>query len=54
MSFAWLLRHPAGIIPIIGSTDPKKIREAIAATAIELSREEWYQLLIAALPQPLP
>lgn len=54
VAFAWLLRHPSGIVPIVGSTNPKKIVEAVRATEFELTREEWYSLLTAALPAPLP
>jgi predicted oxidoreductase len=54
IALAWLLRHPAGVVPIIGSTDPARIREAATADQIELSREEWYRLLVAASPGPLP
>jgi predicted oxidoreductase len=48
IALAWLLRHPSGIIPIVGSTDPENIRRAARAAEIELSREEWYGLLEAA------
>jgi predicted oxidoreductase len=51
---AWLLKHPATIQPIVGSTHPERIRDARQATEIELSREEWYRLLEAALGQRLP
>jgi predicted oxidoreductase len=44
---AWLLRHPAGIQPIIGTTKPDRIREACAADDVLLTREEWYALLTA-------
>jgi len=44
---AWLLRHPAGIQPIIGTTRPERIREACAADDVRLTREEWYALLAA-------
>jgi predicted oxidoreductase len=54
IAIAWLLRHPANIVPIIGSTNPARIREAAAATGIELTREEWYRLLVAARSTPLP
>lgn len=54
LALAWLLRHPAGIVPIIGSTDPARIRAAVAATDIELTREEWYRLLTVARGVPLP
>lgn len=49
VALAWLLRHPAKIVPILGSTDPKRIQEMAKAIDLELSREEWYRLLEAAL-----
>ena len=47
-------KHPSHIVPIIGSTNPDRIREAVKATEVELSREEWYRLLKAARGEPLP
>ncbi len=44
---AWLLKHPAGIAPIIGSTTPKRIADAVTALYIDYSREDWYRLLEA-------
>ena len=54
IAFAWLLRHPSGIVPIVGSTDPVRIRDAVQATEFELTREEWYRLFLAARGEPLP
>jgi predicted oxidoreductase len=54
IAIAWLLKHPARLQPIIGSTTPERIRDAVHATSFELSRDEWYRLLEAALGQPLP
>ena len=54
IAFAWLLRHPSKIVPIVGTTNPGRIREAVKATDFELSREEWYRLFIAARGEPLP
>lgn len=54
IALAWLLRHPAGIVPIIGSTNPERIKAAATAAQIELTREEWYQLLTAAMGGALP
>ena len=48
VALAWLLRHPAGIIPIIGSTKPEHIAQNCAADDIVLSREEWYALFRAS------
>ncbi len=53
-ALAWLLRHPARIVPIVGSTDPGRIRDAVRADTIELSREDWYTILVAARMQGLP
>jgi predicted oxidoreductase len=41
---AWLLKHPACIQPIIGTTDPGRLRGCAEALTVELSREEWYGL----------
>jgi predicted oxidoreductase len=54
LALAWLLKHPSNIIPIVGSTNPERIREAVQATELELTREEWYRLLTAARGEPLP
>lgn len=54
IAYAWLLRHPSRILPIVGTTNPDRIREAVRATEIELTREEWYRLLVAARGEPLP
>ncbi len=53
VALAWLLRHPAKIVPIIGSTRVARIRAAAKSTEIHLPREEWYQLLAAARVEPL-
>jgi predicted oxidoreductase len=44
---AWLLRHPAGIQPVIGTTNAQRIAESAAAADVQLSREQWWRLLIA-------
>lgn len=51
---AWLLRHPAGIQPVIGSGTAERIRACGDATKIQLSRDEWYRLYVAARDQALP
>jgi predicted oxidoreductase len=54
IALAWLLKHPAGIIPILGSTNPGTIRDGAKAAEIDLTREEWYRLLEAARGERLP
>ena len=51
---AWLLFHPAGITPIVGSTSPQRIRAAAAALALDYQRDDWYRLLEARVGEPVP
>jgi predicted oxidoreductase len=44
---AWLLRHPAGIQPIIGTTNTGRIAASCQADEVTLTREEWYRLFEA-------
>lgn len=51
---AWLLRHPAGIQPVVGTTSSARLAACCKADAVELSREQWYQLLEAARGMRVP
>jgi predicted oxidoreductase len=54
VALAWLLKHPSGIIPIIGSIQPARIQELVKADELELTREDWYRLLVTARGEKLP
>ena len=54
VALAWLLKHPAKIIPIVGSAKPEHIRDAAQAYKLQLSRDEWYRLMEAARGERLP
>ncbi len=54
IAIAWLLRYPGQIQPIIGSMNPERIAAMCRASDLELTREEWYGLLVASLGRPLP
>lgn len=54
VALAWLMRLPARVVPVLGSARIERIRDAWAATRIELSREDWYSLWTAAADRPLP
>jgi len=54
VALAWLLRHPSKIMPVVGSNNPERIRDAASASELELTREEWYRLFTAARGEPLP
>ena len=48
IAIAWLLRHPARMQPIIGTTNPDRVRDACKASDVTLTRQEWYQIYLAA------
>ena len=54
IAIAWILRHPARISPITGTSHPARLKKCAAARNLSLSREDWYRLLQAARGVPLP
>lgn len=48
IAYAWLLRYPAKMQVITGTTNPDRLRSAARAADVTLSREEWYALYRAA------
>jgi hypothetical protein len=51
---SWLMRHPAMIQPVIGTTNIQRIKACSQATKINLSREHWYALYASAKADELP
>jgi predicted oxidoreductase len=51
---AWILRHPARIQPLPGTTSPERLLAAAEADHISLTREEWYGLFVAGRGEALP
>ncbi len=50
---AWILRHPAGMQVVMGTTNPERLLDAANGAAVTLTRDEWYSLYLAA-GNPLP
>lgn len=48
IALAWVMAHPSGAIPIIGTQQEDRIRDAATATQVSLSRADWYALTAAA------
>lgn len=53
-AYAWVLAHPAGITPIVGSQNPARIAESNDAYKVTFTRAEWYAILVASLGEDLP
>ena len=53
-AYGWLLAHPAGIVPLIGSQNAARIAEGTRALAMRWTRQDWYAVLVAARGERLP
>jgi predicted oxidoreductase len=53
-ALAWVMAHPARIIPIVGSQTPSRIRAAADACRVEWTRAQWYEVLQAGMGEALP
>lgn len=54
VALAFVMRHPAGAIPIMGTQSTARIAAANDALRVNLSRADWYALVVAARGEPLP
>ncbi len=51
---AWLMRHPAGILPVIGTARIERVKAAADAVHLMMSQEEWFELWEAATGSEVP
>lgn len=51
---AWLLQHPSAILPVLGTANIDRIKAAVAALDIQLTREEWFELWQASAGSEVP
>ncbi len=48
IAIAWILRHPARMQPIVGTTNASRLKDTCQASSVTLSRQEWYDIYLAA------
>ncbi|MCR3757562.1 aldo/keto reductase family oxidoreductase [Clostridium felsineum] len=48
IAIAWILRHPAKMQPIVGTTNIDRLKSICKASKVELTRQEWYEIYRAA------
>ena len=51
---AWLMKHPAGILPVVGTTNKLRLTNALKASEIPLDLEDWFLLLVASQGHKVP
>lgn len=54
VAVAWLLAHPANIIPVMGTNNLNRIKALSDALKVDIDRETWFELYTAALGQEVP
>ena len=54
VAYAWLLMHPSKIMPIVGSGRIERIKSAIRATEIKLTRDQWFEIYVASRGIDIP
>jgi len=51
---AWIMKHPAGIHPVVGTTNKGRLKQAVDASKIELELEDWFLILVASQGHKVP
>lgn len=51
---AWILKHPAGVHPVIGTTDPERVKKSAEALRIDMELEDWFLLHTASRGEKVP
>lgn len=54
VAIAWLLRHPARLIPVLGTMKPERLAQLAKALDIELDRQHWFAILEASEGREVP
>ena len=54
VAIAWILKHPAEFVPVLGTGNLARITKAVAALDIELSTDQWFEIRRASLGQDVP
>ncbi len=54
VALAWVLKHPARMVPILGTGKIERVRSAVQAEDLELSREQWFRIWVASVGKRLP
>jgi predicted oxidoreductase len=51
---AWILKHPAGILPVFGTAEPSRIANLNKATTFEMELQDWFALWTESAGNPVP
>ncbi len=54
VAYAWILKHPAKFVPIVGSGRPDRVKRAVGTLDLALTTEQWFRILVASQGHPVP
>lgn len=54
VALAWLLAHPAGVVPIVGTQQVARLGACLRALDVRLTRRDWYEIVVASQGEALP
>lgn len=54
VAVAWLLAHPSGVLPVMGTNNLDRIRGLSDALKVQMDRETWFELYQAAMGHEVP
>lgn len=54
VAIAWVLKHPAGFVPVLGTGNLDRIRSVVASLEVHLSPEQWFEIRLASTGQDVP
>ncbi|MGI9274552.1 MAG: aldo/keto reductase [Endozoicomonas sp.] len=54
VALAWLIRHPANILPVLGSGRLERIQSAAKALELDMNRQQWFDILTASMGHDIP
>ncbi len=54
VALAWLLMHPARIVPVLGTGRPDRLRRAVGAQSLTLTRQQWFTIWCASTGEDVP
>ena len=51
---AWVMKHPAIVHPVVGTTDPERLKRSLLASEMDIELEDWFLMHTASLGQKVP
>lgn len=51
---SWIMRHPSGVLPVVGTTNPERIQQLKRATQIQWDIQDWFEIWVESMGNKVP